>query len=389
MHPYALLAAVFAAPALAQEVNSTYIAGLLAALNGAGLTSLANTTQSISNNSNGTALLAQLSQGQKTVFAPNNAAFSAVPGDVSSNTNRLVSILSYHVVDGHLNASEFAASPSHTIARTFLNNPEFVTLEGGRSQVIVAERASNGTVTILEATRNTTVVSSTAYENLIVHVVDRVLAMPDDISDTVEDAGLSSLDGALDSTDLDDALERAHGITIFAPTNAAFQSALASLGGQAQNNTVISAILANHVINGTSVYSTGLTANSYSSAGGQAFSFSSNSSGNYVTSGQSSARIVRADIPVENGVVHLIENVLANTASDPGAAASAVASQSSVAATATSIPGQSAGGSGPAPSGSPSNNASLRTAGTLPGTAVILSVTAAAMGAFLGGMLVF
>ena len=51
----------------------------------------------------------------------------------------------------------------------------------------------------------------------MIHVIPNVLAIPDDITDTAEDAGLSSLDSALDSTDLDDALERARGITIFAP----------------------------------------------------------------------------------------------------------------------------------------------------------------------------
>ncbi|QRV90085.1 homoaconitate hydratase [Ceratobasidium sp. AG-Ba] len=361
MHAYALLAATFAAPALAQ---------------------------SLANNTNGAALLAQLSQGNKTVFAPDNAAFSAVPSNVSSNTNLLASILSYHIVDGHFNASDFAAAPNHTIARTFLNNSELVMLEANRSQVIVAERTSNDSVVILEPTTNATVSKTATYDNLIVHVISKVLAIPQSISETASAAGLSALVGALQSANLVEPLEAAHGITIFAPSNAGFQAALAALGSQAQNATVISSVLANHVINGTSVYSTGLTSQSFASAGGQSFSFSSNSSGTYVTSGSSSARITRADIPVRNGVIHLIDNVLANTQSNPEAAASAVASQSSVAATATSIPGQTAGGSGPAPSGSPSNNASLRTAGTLPGTAAILSVAAAALGALLGGMLV-
>ncbi|QRW04302.1 homoaconitate hydratase [Ceratobasidium sp. AG-Ba] len=361
MHAYALLAAAFAAPAFAQG--------------------LCRTTPTL-------LLLSSLSQGNKTVFAPNNAAFGAVPSNVSSNADLLASILSYHVADGHLNASDFAAAPNHTIARTFLNNSELVTLEANRGQVIVAERTSNGSVVILEPTTNVTVLQTATYENLIVHVINKVLNIPQTISETASAAGLSALVGALQSANLVAPLEAAHGITIFAPSNQGFQAALAALGSQAQNATVISSVLANHVINGTSVYSTGLASQSFASAGGQGFSFSSNSSGTYVTSGSSSARIIRADIPVKNGVVHLIDNVLANTQSNPEAAASAVASQSSVAATATSIPGQTAGGSGPAPSGSPSNNASLRTAGTLPGTAVILSVAAAAMGALLGGMLV-
>ncbi|KAG8729028.1 hypothetical protein FRC12_021305 [Ceratobasidium sp. 428] len=403
MHAFALLVAALAAPASAQQLNTTYLTGFLQALNSSGLTALAGVAQSITNNTNSTALLSALPQGNKTVFAPNNAAFAGVPNNVSSNSNLLTSILSYHVLDGHLNASDFAAAPGHSVARTFLNSSDLVALEGNRSQVVVAERASNGSVTILQALSNVTVVNSTRYENLIVHIIDAVLTIPGTISETATAAGLSGLGGALRTTNLTAPLEAAHGITIFAPSNSAFTTALASLGAQAQNTSLISAILANHVINGTSVYSTGLTSQSFASAGGQGFQFSSNDSGTFVTSGQSSAKIIRADIPVKNGVVHLIDNVLANTQSNPEAAASAVASQSSVAATgksfspqfianhiflATSIPGQTAGGSGPAPSGSPSNNASLRTAGTLPGTAALLSVVAAGMGALVGGMLV-
>lgn len=48
---------------------------------------------------------------------------------------------------------------------------------------------------------------------------------------------------------------------------------------------------------------------------------------------------------------------------------------------ATSIPGATT-------SASPSNNASIRTAGALPGAAALFSVLAAGMGALLGGMLV-
>ncbi|KAJ1307765.1 hypothetical protein OPQ81_001852 [Rhizoctonia solani] len=385
MRSYALLTAL-AAPALAQQLNTTYITGLLGALNGLGLTSLVSVASSVANDTNGgTALLAQLSQGNKTVFAPNNEAFGRVPQNVSSNVGLLTSILSYHVVDGHYNASDFAREPGHTIVRTYLTNSSLVNLEGGKAQVLVVERddGNDNDVKILFADDDVDVQRTVTYENLIVHVVDDVLTPPGTISQTAAKAELTAVAGALQSANLIGPLEAAQGITIFAPTNQAFNAAVASLGSQAQNTTLITSILANHVINGTTVYSTGLTAQSFASAGGQPFSFSSNSSGAYVTSGPSTARIIRADIPVRNGVIHLIDNVLANTASNPEAAASAVASQSSVAATATSIPGQTSAGAT-----SPSNNASIRTAGALPGAAALFSVLAAGMGALLGGMLV-
>ncbi|KAF8734135.1 Homoaconitase, mitochondrial, partial [Rhizoctonia solani] len=388
MYSYALLAAL-AAPAMAQEVNTTYITGLLGALNGLGLTSLVSVASSIANNTNGTALLAQLSQGNKTVFAPNNEAFGRVPQNVSSNTDLLTSILSYHIVEGHYNASDFAREPNHTIVRTYLTNPSLVNLEGGRGQVLVIERddGNDNDVKILFADDDVDVQRTTGYENLIVHVVDDVLTPPGTISETArQEDDFSQLAGALQTTNLIAPLEAIKGVTIFAPTNDAFQAALAALGSQAQNTSVISSVLANHVINGTTVYSSALTSQNFVSAGGQGFSFSSNSSGTYVTSGSASARITRADIPIRNGVIHRIDRVLANTESNPDAAASAASSQASVAATATSIPGQPNSPSN-VPSASGSANASIRTAVAFPSGA-IFSVLAAGMGALIGGMLV-
>ncbi|KAF8753511.1 Homoaconitase, mitochondrial [Rhizoctonia solani] len=329
-------------------------------LNGLGLTSLVG-VGSLANNTNGTALLAQLSQGNKTVFAPNNEAFGRVPQNVSSNTDLLTSILSYHIVEGHYNASDFAREPNHTIVRTYLTNPSLVNLEGGRGQVLVIERddGNDNDVKILFADDDVDVQRTT----LIVHVVDDVLTPPGTISETArQEDDFSQLAGALQTTNLIAPLEAIKGVTIFAPTNDAFQAALAALGSQAQNTSVISSVLANHVINGTTVYSSALTSQNFRLC---------------------FRTITRADIPIRNGVIHRIDRVLANTESNPDAAASAASSQASVAATATSIPGQSNSPSN-VPSASGSANASIRTAVAFPSGA-IFSVLAAGMGALIGG----
>ena len=72
-------------------------------------------------------------------------------------------------------------------------------------------------------------------------------------------------------------------------------------------------------INGTSYYSpTLLQASSppFISESGQPFTFSTNSSGEYVTSGNTTAKIVKSNVLVKNGVVHVIDNVLLNVAFD-------------------------------------------------------------------------
>lgn len=200
---------------------------------------------------------------------------------------------------------------------------------------------------------------------------------------TATAAELTGVVGALQAAapDVIPVLNNATGITVFAPINEAFQSAeslIASL-----NTSTVAAVLLNHVVNGTVLYSTSLEETV--SAGGspckfapanphdrtekchrlQRFpcyllyalmltasffrilvTFMSNSTGAFVMSGNASAQIVRPDIIIENGtlawgksgysaffvltrsrfctgVVHLISAVLANTASNPDAAASA------------------------------------------------------------------
>ena len=68
------------------------------------------------------------------------------------------------------------------------------------------------------------------------------------------------------------------------------------------------------MISGTVAYSTPLSDTlNYTSAAGEPLKFLVNATGAYVTSGNTTARIVSADIPTANGVVHIIDRVLTNT----------------------------------------------------------------------------
>lgn len=64
----------------------------------ANLTSLVGIATTLAGTPEGQALFGQLATGNKTVFAPNDAAFAAVPEEVSSNTTLLGQILSYHIL---------------------------------------------------------------------------------------------------------------------------------------------------------------------------------------------------------------------------------------------------------------------------------------------------
>lgn len=58
---------------------------------------------------------------------------------------------------------------------------------------------------------------------------------------------------ALQQANLVDALDNARGLTVFVPNNAAFESAQQAISGATPEQ--VTAVLSNHVINGTVVYS--------------------------------------------------------------------------------------------------------------------------------------
>ncbi|GFZ49965.1 hypothetical protein JCM24511_07368 [Saitozyma sp. JCM 24511] len=116
-------------------------------------------------------------------------------------------------------------------------------------------------------------------------------------------------------------------MTVFAPTLGAFDN------GQdfGSNITLVTEDFANHIINGSVVYSTGFASGNYTSAGGEPFKFASNSSGVYVTVGNSTAKTVQSDIIISKG----IDSVLVDTNTNPAAAASAFSSGIAAAQTST------------------------------------------------------
>lgn len=81
------------------------------------------------------------------------------------------------------------------------------------------------------------------------------------------------------------------------------------------------------IINGTSVYSTEIsTGTTFTSAGGQNYAFSANSTGPFVSVGGSNqVQIVGTDVLTSNGVIHVVDGVMLDTNSNFAAASSALA----------------------------------------------------------------
>ena len=143
-----------------------------------------------------------------------------------------------------------------------------------------------------------------AFDNGVVHVIDSVLNIPGNVSSVASSANLTALVGALQATNLTDTVDGLGDITIFAPSNDAFQA----IGSAAANLTAEQAagILQYHIINGTVAYSSGLTNASVPTLGGGNVTITVANGTVFVNS----ARVVNADILVSGGVMHVIDSVL-------------------------------------------------------------------------------
>ena len=193
--------------------------------------------------------------------------------------------------------------PNHTIARSLLKGGMYH-LPGNFTAPLVLDRNStNATMfNIIQAMSDVSAMGPTEVGNISLYIIDEVLSLPPNISAAVMELA-PALGEIVANTSLLEPLATAEGITVFAPNDAALGAIMSTLG--TLNETVITNILANHVVNGSVVYSTDLASGNYTSAGGEPFKFMSNSTGAYVMSANSTAMIVQSDIIIANGVVHV------------------------------------------------------------------------------------
>ncbi|KZV87626.1 hypothetical protein EXIGLDRAFT_697327 [Exidia glandulosa HHB12029] len=268
----AVVGPLFASAALAQgNINATKLSELSGALSALGLDTLAGYAASIANSSTGIQLLSQLttSNDNFTIFAPTNDALSKADKDVLNNPDKLAAVISYHVVRGaFLNETYFFTSPNNTILPTLLNDTSSTHLQGNQSQVLIAS-VQDGKISLLNQGSNSIHVSKTSnVSNFDILQIDGILSPPGSLSSVAKSANLNMFAQALSLAGLDDAVSNAHGITIFAPTDDALSAALAKLGGQASNQTLVKTVIQNHIINGTSIYSQQFD-DDYTSAAGE------------------------------------------------------------------------------------------------------------------------
>ncbi|KAJ1036000.1 hypothetical protein NDA13_000655 [Ustilago tritici] len=339
------------ADAFAQGNNATAFAeGLLSALRANNLSSLADV---VGNKSQ--ALLPALQGGNKTVLAPSNQAFAALGDNLDSQT--LFATIAYHVLNDSITTDSIGTN-NKTIASSALMMPEFVSLPRNRSQVVVlSKHEQNNTAYVELSSRNVSLamaMDGPQYENIRVQPINQVLTIPPATSEVVTNLGASQLGQLLQSANLVEPVD-ASVVTVFAPSNQAIEAAQSAMSEASPEQQT--AVLLNHVVNGSVIYSTSLAITpSAISASGNQLRVMANSSGAFVNSGNITARIVQSDYVAKNGFVHLIDQVLVNTTQNMQAAGSAYSSATSAAATETAAPGVDSGsGSGSGGAGDGAN----------------------------------
>lgn len=263
------------------------------------------------------ALLSGTTASPFTVFGPTNDAFStllsglgfASVDDVPQGV--LQSILNYHVVAGaNVQAGD-------------LSDGQVVTTFQGESITIDLSTGAQ----IVDATGMPTniIITDVQTGNGVVHAIDKVL-LPQAVIDVVDPTikglammtgDLSTLFEALELTGLDAAVDdRDASLTVFAPTNDAFNAFLTDAGFASVNDVpvdVLSQILLNHVL-GFEALSTSLETsytNTLATFNGEAdapLSLYINTDAGVRLNNVSS--VVTADVIAANGVVHIVDAVI-------------------------------------------------------------------------------
>jgi transforming growth factor-beta-induced protein len=238
-------------------------------------------------------------EAQLTVFAPTNDAFYALLNDIGAASlddvpvETLKSILLYHVIVGIAMSGDLETAYYPTLS-TYSDNPMDVYVSVGSSVTINA---------------NTTVTTPDVMaDNGVIHVVDHVILPPSIVNIAIDNPNFSVLVAAVVKAGLVDALSAEGPFTVFAPTNAAFETLFQDLGVAGVDDlsaAQLTPILLYHVVQGN-VLSTDLSEGEVGTLNGSSSLQIDLSSGVKLND----SNVIAADIQGTNGVIHAIDKVL-------------------------------------------------------------------------------
>ncbi|KAF1836228.1 beta-Ig-H3/Fasciclin [Decorospora gaudefroyi] len=244
-----------------------------------------------------------------TILAPSNDAFGEVDEEtlsgLAANEGLLTALLQYHVLNGTYLSGDISSSSA--FVPTSLTNEMFTNVTGG--QVVEALMMDDQVMFYTGLIANSTVTTADVnFTGGVIHIIDRLLVIPEITANTLTAANLTSLRGAINATDLFDTVNNTPDITIFAPTNVAFQN----IGSALEELTPeeITDILTYHVVvgedGGVGYSSTLENGTTLVTANGEELTITIGDGGIFVNN----ARVVASDVLIANGVVHVIDQVL-------------------------------------------------------------------------------
>lgn len=240
--------------------------------------------------------------GPFTVFAPTNAAFNelfsklGVSGLADLSAETLKPILLNHVVSGKVTAADiktgyFASlntmAPSNNAVKLYVNKGSSVMID--ESKVVTADlMASNG----------------------VIHAINKVILPPSVVSHAINNPDFSILVQAVVKAGLVEALSATGPFTVFAPTNAAFNSLFATLGVSGIADLTaeqLTPILLYHVVSGNVTAAQVSTGNVPTLKDGSSISLMVDNMGVKINN---SSKVIATDVQGTNGVIHAIDAVL-------------------------------------------------------------------------------
>lgn len=242
--------------------------------------------------------------GPYTVFAPDNAAFSAFL--TANNFNSLeevpipllTEILKNHVVSGtnlstglttgYIKTLAVGSASSTNTLSMYINTTNGVRLNGVSNVTQADIVASNG----------------------VIHKVSAVIGLPTVVTHAAANGNFSTLASLLDAQGLLPTLSTTSGtptpFTVFAPLNSAFTQPVLDLYGTL-TDAQKTGLLTYHVVGEANVLSTGIPTSAITTLQGGTFTVA----GTVITDAiNAQTNIVLTDVQCSNGVIHAIDGVI-------------------------------------------------------------------------------
>lgn len=224
-------------------------------------------------------------------------------------------ILDYHSIGGvYLSEELLQQDCEYKIAHSIIRPPDFTNVSDGPAVKLMSRRPHG-------ANKPPTLIAQSGLQSIsnmvdvdlrcdsgVVHVIDRNLVLPHNISETTNLVNkLHEFWRLIKKSQSRELFEHLRDTTTFLPNDAAVKEVLPTLDSLAPEE--LAAVIANHVVPDYVLYHTQFTsrAQEYSTLSGKIISVTQKSANNVLVN---KARILEDDILIYGGVAHVIDKVL-------------------------------------------------------------------------------